>query len=150
MKNVVIVDTSIALKWVMDEDDSAKATALLSRWLVQETTVLAPILLVYELTNAIYKHIRKGEIDLNDASQALDDALLGFVEFDSLGDSSLSRRAIQLAHRYRLPATYDAHYLALAERENCEYWTADERLWNAVKSKLPWVHWLGDYKPGTL
>jgi predicted nucleic acid-binding protein len=149
MRNVVIVDTSIALKWVMDEDDSTKAAALLSRWFVQETTVLAPTLLMYELTNAIYKHVRKGEIDLNDASQALDDALLGFVEFVSPGDSSLSRRAIQLAHQYKLPATYDAYYLALAERENCDYWTADERLWNAVKSKLPWVRWLGDYKPGT-
>jgi predicted nucleic acid-binding protein len=146
MRNVVIVDTSIALKWVMDEDDSAKASALLSRCFVQETTVLAPTLLMYELTNAIYKHVRKGEIDLNDATQALDDALLGFVEFDSPGDSSLSRRAIQLAHQYKLSATYDAHYIALAERENCEYWTADERLWNAVKGKLPWVRWLGDYR----
>ncbi len=149
MKNVVIVDTSIALKWIMDEDDSDKAAALLSRWFLQETTVLAPILLIYELTNAIYKRVRKGEIDLNDASQALNDALLGFLEFDTPGDSSLSRRAIQLAQQYKLPAAYDAHYLALAEREDCEYWTADERLWNSVKGKLPWVRWLGNYRQGT-
>jgi predicted nucleic acid-binding protein len=150
MRNVVIVDASVALKWVMDEDDSDKAAALLSRWFVRETTVLAPVLLMYELTNAIYQHVRRGEIDRDDTSQTLDDALLRFLELDSPGDSSLSRRAMELAQQYRLPATYDAHYLALAEREDCEYWTADARLWNAVKGKLPWVHWLDDYRPGKI
>jgi predicted nucleic acid-binding protein len=51
-----------------------------------------------------------------------------------------------LAQQYNLPATYDAHYLALAEHEKCEYWTADTRLWNAVRDKLPWVHQLSDYQ----
>jgi predicted nucleic acid-binding protein len=39
----------------------------------------------------------------------------------------------------------DAHYLALAEQQNCEYWTADTRLWNTVRGKLSWIRWLGDY-----
>ena len=40
----------------------------------------------------------------------------------------------------------DAHYLALAERENCEFWTADTRLLNALKGNLPWVRKLEDYR----
>ena len=40
----------------------------------------------------------------------------------------------------------DAHYLALAERENCEFWTADTRLLNAINGKLPWVHKLEEYQ----
>ena len=35
-------------------------------------------------------------------------------------------------------------YLALAEFQQCEFWTADERLWNSVKRDLRWVHWLGE------
>ncbi len=54
---------------------------------------------------------------------------------------------MELAERFRRPATYDPHYLALAEREGCEFWTADERLWNAVKADLPWVRWLGERVP---
>ena len=27
----------------------------------------------------------------------------------------------------------------------CESWTADERLWNAVKSGLPWVRWIAEH-----
>jgi predicted nucleic acid-binding protein len=59
----------------------------------------------------------------------------------------ISAQAMQFAQRFGLPATYDAHYMALALSENCEYWTADARLWNAVKGKLDWVHWFGEYQP---
>jgi predicted nucleic acid-binding protein len=45
--------------------------------------------------------------------------------------------------RFSLPSAYDAHYLALAESRQCECWTADERLWNPVRRKPPWVRWLG-------
>ncbi len=51
---------------------------------------------------------------------------------------------MELAIQYNLPATYDPHYLAFALREDCEYWTADNRLLNAVKGKLPWVHSLDE------
>ncbi len=51
-----------------------------------------------------------------------------------------------MTQKFRLPATYEAHYLALAEREACDYWTADERLCNGVKGELSWVRWLGSYR----
>ena len=31
----------------------------------------------------------------------------------------------------------------LAEMLACPFWTADERLYNAVKEQLSWVRWLG-------
>ena len=45
----------------------------------------------------------------------------------------------------RLLAAYDSHYLALAERKECELWTADMRLWHSTRGKLAWLRWLGDY-----
>ena len=42
-------------------------------------------------------------------------------------------------------ATYDSHYLALAEHLDCRFWTADERLYNAAKDQFPRIRWLGDY-----
>jgi predicted nucleic acid-binding protein len=50
---------------------------------------------------------------------------------------------MELAHRFKLPSTYDCYYLALAERYRCELWTGDERFHNSVKSAVPWVKWVG-------
>lgn len=61
-------------------------------------------------------------------------------------------QAALLRHRLKSKAVYsiistihDAHYLALAQTLDCEFWTADERLYNAVRDQLPWVRWLGLY-----
>lgn len=60
-------------------------------------------------------------------------------------DDNLMRRAYELATQLNRPTAYDAKYLAVAERFQCELWTADERLFNAVSSTLPWVKWLGNF-----
>ncbi|MBF2021886.1 MAG: type II toxin-antitoxin system VapC family toxin [Hydrococcus sp. C42_A2020_068] len=39
------------------------------------------------------------------------------------GDADLHRQALKIAQHYNIPATYDAHYLALAERLGIELWT---------------------------
>jgi predicted nucleic acid-binding protein len=147
MKDTVVVDTSIAVKWIVNEPDSTEALALLAQWFSSGTVILAPPLLLYEVTNVLHQRIRKGSITFDEAEQALANVLVGALELDFSQPGALSVRALQLAHRYALPAAYDPHYLALAERENCEYWTADARLWNAVKGRLAWVRWLGDFRP---
>ncbi len=53
MKNVVVVDTSIAIKWVLNELDSNTALALLAEWKRKKIVMLAPVLLAYEATNAL-------------------------------------------------------------------------------------------------
>jgi len=147
MSEIVVVDTSIVIKWVLNEPDSTIALALLNNWSRNGIAIHAPTLLLYELTNALYQHVRKNDETLDEAKQALVDAFLIDLELIPSLDISLSMRAMEFAHQHKLPATYDPHYLALAERENCEYWTADKRLWNSVKGKLSWVRWFGDYQP---
>ena len=146
MKRAIVVDTSIVLKWVLDEPDSATALALLTGWINEEIVIQAPALLTYEVANALFQRVRKGEMTAEKARQALEDVLLPELVLNFLEYTELSKRAITLAQQYNLPATYDAHYLALAEHEKCEYWTADSRLCNAVRDKLPWVHQLNEYQ----
>lgn len=54
-------------------------------------------------------------------------------------DDDLHLPAFELAARFDLPAAYDAHYLALVEKLNLEFWIGDRRLVNAVHPQLPWV-----------
>ncbi len=145
MRDSVVVDASIALKWVIKESDSTKALALLVEWSNKETVMLAPALIAYEVTNILYQNVRKNEITLERAKSALEDVMLAGIEFDMPQDYRLGKRAIELAHKFGIKATYDSHYLALAEREGCELWTADTKLWRAVKDELNWVRWLEDY-----
>ena len=62
--------------------------------------------------------------------------------------AALHRDALRLAERIGQNKAYDAHYLALAAREDAPFWTADKRLANAAQTTgLMWVHWIGDWTP---
>ena len=65
------VDASVAIKWVVEEDLSENARAL-----VQETTragllLTAPLHLPREVTNGLYQQVRRGNLALDDAEEAL-------------------------------------------------------------------------------
>ncbi|MGH2493284.1 MAG: type II toxin-antitoxin system VapC family toxin [Ktedonobacteraceae bacterium] len=145
--NCIVVDTSVAIKWAIKEEDSHIALALLYELTDKGLIILAPGLLSYETTNVLYQHIRKGLFSLDEAQAALSEIIFDLITFDFTHTSDLCIRAIQLAQQFALPAAYDAQYLALAESKQCELWTADKRLWRAVKDQLSWVRWLGDYQP---
>jgi len=146
MRNVVVVDASVALKWVIEEPDSDKAIALLNEWDESSTTMLAPSLLAYEVTNILYQNVRKDEISRTKAATALKDILSAGIEFDLSEDAELSLQALQFAFDFSLKAAYDPQYLALAEREDCELWTADTKLWRAVQKTFPRVRLLAHYQ----
>jgi predicted nucleic acid-binding protein len=145
MNKVVVVDASIALKWIINEADSSTALALLADWTYRKIEVHAPSLLAYEVTNALYRHILKGGIPFYDAQRGLTEILYKVIDFDFPAEPNFNIRAMELGQQFGLPATYDSHYLALAESKECELWTADLRMCNSVKGKLDWVCWMGNY-----
>ncbi len=146
MSDVVVVDASLAVKWVLTEEDSNIAKALLNKWTDEGKEVTAPALFAYEVTNIIYRQVVSKKLSYDEASQGLTRLLsIGVVLRFSLY-KDISAQAMKFAHDFGLSASYDAHYLALAQSERGECWTADKRLWNSVKGKLKWVHWLGDYQ----
>ena len=146
MTESVVVDANIAFKWIVDEEYSHEARALFLNWRSEQTQVMAPTWFLFEIVNIFYQRIRRGHLTLDAATRMMVELQAAGVELIEY-DGSLHARALELAHRFRLGAAYDAHYLALAEREECELWTADERLWNSVRAALGWVRWIGDPSP---
>ena len=63
----VVVDASLALKWILAEPDSAIAQRMLVDWQVNGTRLVAPLLLTAEAANAVYKRVRKNELTLPEA-----------------------------------------------------------------------------------
>jgi hypothetical protein len=56
----------------------------------------------------------------------------------------LPRRAFDLACRLHLPTASDACYLALTEIGGGGFWTANERLYPAIRDAFPAIHRLGE------
>ena len=58
--------------------------------------------------------------------------------------AGLYHRALTLAGTLDLGTTYDALYLALAESEECDLWTADRRFVRSLRGRFPRARWIGE------
>ena len=107
-------------------------------WQERNRQIIAPTLLGYEVTNVFHRMSIAGQISPEEAEQLLEDALSLGISLS--GDKALHERALILARSLNLPAAYDAHYLALAEKFNALFYTSDKRLFNSVNNTLSWIH----------
>ena len=98
-----------------------------------------------EIVSALHRLTRSGRIAPQRGEAALSAFLALEIRWSHRRD--ILPLAWELARRFDRPTAYDAAYLALAQLHDCEFWTADERLYNAVKPELPWVRWLGELRP---
>lgn len=141
---MICVDASVAVKWVLNEERSDRARALYQAALRVGESIVAPTLLPLEVTNILRQRMRaKDGLSLTEAVRQLGDFLDFRVELHN--PVELHFQALVLADALGLPATYDAHYLALAEHLGCELWTDDLRLMRRVATSLPFVRWIGDH-----
>ncbi len=143
MNGYVVVDASLAIKWVLKEPYADEAMALASEWATTETKPAAPCLLLVEATNVLHRRAALGQISSSQAKQLLAGFLNMGIEVRE--SPQIHLRALELAHELQMPAVYDTHYLALADILGCDLWTADERFFNSVKEREPRIKWLGDY-----
>lgn len=137
----VCVDASVVVKLVVEEVFSDEARSLWRTWQNERYEIAAPPLLCYEVTSVLRRHVVRGLRTVEESQQALERTLAFDIYY--LEPADFHRRAFYIADRLGRPAAYDAHYLAVAEYLDCEFWTADQRLVNAVQGSLSWVKWLG-------
>ena len=136
--SIICVDASVVVRLTLDLDDIS-VRELWDSWLEQKKRLVAPSLLYYEVTNALFRLERSDVYASNLVRDVLDFALTLPIEL--IQDKKLHQGARELAKRYQLPATYDAHYVALAEGMKADFWTADKRLFNAlIAFEVDWAH----------
>jgi predicted nucleic acid-binding protein len=136
----VCVDANLVLRLVADPADKP-IQHLWEKWDSERRQLAAPTLLYYEVANALYRYHNLGYLSASAVQLAFRAALALPIELH--GEPDLHWRALSLADKFSLPAAYDAHYLALAELLEGEFWTADGRLARTVQPSLPWVHLVG-------
>lgn len=139
----VCVDASLAVKWVVKESYEEKAAMLLEKWQMAGAELIAPAFFEVEVDSVIRKKVAVRETLTESEGDAAFE-LLRRLPIKILNLPNQRQRAWALAKELNQSTIYDATYLALAELRDCEFWTADERLYNSMKDKLPFVKWLGN------
>lgn len=137
-----VVDASVCGNLLFPEQHSDRAIALFDDAGRNLISLVAPYLLLVEVTNSIRRHMRRERLSLSYAMTLLDSFLNQPV--DLLEDRDLHRQALALTERFSLGA-YDAHYVALAGTVGCDLWTADQRIMRALGGQLAFARWIGDY-----
>ena len=138
-----MVDASLAVKWLVEEEDSEKAHALSSHWADSGVKVAAPYVMLAEVSNALHRKVVGGEIELESATGILEDLSAHEIEFHN--PPNIHAGALRVADRLEQGAVYDSIYLALAERLDCELWTSDRRFYRAARGFSDRIRWLGDF-----
>lgn len=132
----ICVDANLVVRLIADPNDDV-ARRHWGEWTAEERLLVAPQLLRYEVTNVLHRYVASRVMSRDRATVALNAALALPITLHT--DDDLHLRALEFAAQFNLPAAYDAHYLALAEKLGAEFWTADRRLASAVHHHLEWV-----------
>lgn len=128
----VCVDAGVAVKVVVAEFDSDKADALFAEWANDGTQVIVPAFFSVETDSIVrQKVVLRQELTVEQAEHAF--ATLQVLPLREIFTPGLRRRAWEIAKDFGFATVYDATYLALAALRGCEFWTADERLFNGGK-----------------
>nr|WP_274390059.1 type II toxin-antitoxin system VapC family toxin [Azospirillum doebereinerae] len=123
----MVVDASVAIKWIIDEEGSPAALAL------RRHRLAAPDLWVAECANILWKKVRRGELSGDEAVLAA--RLLARAEVELAPMRSYLEAATAIAVALDHPA-YDCVYLAMAEAAEMPFVTADERLLRKTRNVL--------------
>jgi predicted nucleic acid-binding protein len=118
--SVFVVDASLVIKWFVPEVHSEAAR----RWLGASHDYVAPDLLFAEAGNAVWKKVRREELEETEGRQLAMD--LAQVAVETVATRSLLQDALALALTAGI-TVYDAMYLTLAVRLETEVITGDDR-----------------------
>lgn len=131
---MVVIDTSVAYKWfgTEKEDHITHALKLLKDHLHKKQIVIAPDIILYELSNAWATKTKLSIEHINTFLEDLEEIRIQ-IEFATY---ELIKKAAEFSKKYNI-SVYDASYLVLAREKKCDFITADSKL--VEKINLPFI-----------
>lgn len=126
---MICLDSSFVIKLLIGEENSYDANRLWLSWAGVET-VVAPLLLSYEVTSVLRTATYRGRISEATAEACLDQFFNLPIRFHQ--SHLIHEGALRLSSMLGAGAAYDSHYLALSELLGCALWTADRGMYAAA------------------
>src|SRR5438128_1460036 len=131
-----VVDSSVAVKWVVPEAHTDKALRVRDDFRNGATNLLAPDVFPIEVGHALTRAERQGRIAVPQSGLLLADVLTTLPDLHP--SLPLLLRACEISSQMRV-GIYDCLYVALAEREGCELITADDKLVKSLQPHFPFL-----------
>ena len=127
---IFIIDASVCVKWFSGdkEKDIEKADLLKNQHLNKEVLLVAPDLLIFEITNALSFN---PSFDFDKTSRAIDSLFLMEIKFFKT-NHDLVLESIKIRFEKNI-TIYDAVYIAVAKKLNSQLITADRKLFEVTK-----------------
>jgi predicted nucleic acid-binding protein len=140
-----VVDASVALKWVFQNEDYRKqARALATAARDQGIRMIAPPLFESETESAIQECVFDGTLSETEANEMA--RFLSSIGVQIVHEAPVKEVARRIGRRFNQRRLYDATYAALAEVRGCDLWTADKAFYDAVHTGLPFVRFIRDFR----
>lgn len=117
---------------------------LLYDWQAAAVLVHATDQLPSEIGSTLLRAIRRGRQAEVQARVSIRNLLI--LPYELRPSQPLVARAFDIALRHN-QRIYDCFYVALAEREGVDFWTGDERLYNALATRFSFVRFISEYQP---
>ena len=131
-----ILDSGVALKWVLPEADSGRAIRLRDEYVHGIHALLAPDVFPSEIANGLDSAERQKRIRTGEAAIFLNDILSAAPALHPSAPLLIRAMEISIATKQ---AVYDCIYVALAEAEGCELVTADDKLARGLRPSYPFI-----------
>lgn len=138
----ICIDANVIVWSLVPAPLSDAATRVVEKHRQNELSLVAPALLAFEVTASLRRLVFLEEITPDQGEEAFQDFLK--IDVDLSQRTDIFPLAWKFAKQFNRPRAYDTVYLALSRLRDCEFWTADKRLYNAVRGELEWVKWIGD------
>lgn len=122
-----VLDSNIAAKWMLPEADSGLALSLRDELCNQVHELISPDVFPVEVGHALTRAERQGRISRSESLNFWADVMSTSPRL--VPYVPLMPRALVLSSQARI-GVYDCLYVALAETEDCEVISADQRLVN--------------------
>ncbi len=139
----LVLDTGVLVKFVVSEEDSPKAVALLRAAIQGAYHLVAPDFMAIEFANVLWKYTTRGILSEEEGRRHLKRLPVDRIEW--IPAHMLLAEAFGIATEHEV-AVYDAAFLAAAASLGVDFVTADEGLHQKVAGRLPWVRLLRDFE----
>lgn len=131
------IDTSIWIPYLVPEPLQPQARNLIVPLLTSNLRLVAPAFAWTEVGSVLRKKVRLGAITMAQAMGFYDDFCQ--MPIDYIDSDAMRVRTWAIVEQFALATLDDAAFLAVAELESAEFWTADRSLLNTLVPRPAYV-----------